>query len=1254
MTAGGPALLDGGPAPRPECGTLGNALVRAALAPAGPGLCFVGADGGETGWSYAQLLHEAARLLAGMRRAGTRPGERVVVHVADAPGLLSVFWACVLGGFVPLLTGTGTTAEARAAAPALLDQVWNRYGRPRLVTGRGQPLRPGTEAAARAAGAWLGHPHELRAAAPDHRRHPSRPDDLAALLLTSGSTGVPKAVLLSHRNILSRSAATARVNGLGRATRSVNWMPLDHAGGLLLFHVRDVFLGAHQVHAPTEWVLADPLRWLDLVDRHRACTTWAPNFAFSLVNDRADRLADRHWDLSGLRYVMNGGEAVRASVVRRFLSLLAPFGLPPDAMFPGWGMSETAAGVVDCRFSDLDAVTRYVPAGRPQPGTAVRCVDADGALVPAGTVGHLEVRGPSVTRGYLDDAAHTRRAFTADGWFRTGDLAFVQDGVLTVTGRADDLVECDGVRCHSHEIEAVVEELDFVAPSHTVACPVTAAEGEEIAVFYHPRPGTGHRAAEAAVRARVAERLGVRVARVVAVDTGDVPRTGIGKLRRARMRHWYETRDGARTAQRHDEPAPRAGEEEDVMPEDVRSEDVRPEKARPENAGVERVGPEKAGPRNARVENAVVGDSGTDGEALRVSVLGPLEIRSQNAERTPSAPMARRVLAMLLLNANRLVSTSTLIEELWETEPPRLARKTVQTYVYQLRKALHCPVHPCERVRTGPNGYRIDLRPGELDLWEFEHGIRRARTALGEGDPRTAATLARAALGLWRGEPFAGLEAGPLLSAQLPHLADLRLSALELRITADLRLGRHRDLMGELRQLTADHPLNEEFTAQLMTAAQRSGQRATALEAFARLRRRLVDELGIEPSERLQRLQREVLTAQLPEPVAADVVPVASAPPEPRATAAVTEPVRGRLPLDTPDFTGRTVELARLAALAGEDTGERDPAGGGPRVVVVLGPVGVGKSALAVRGAHRLAGRFPDGALHARLHDNMDRPRPAHAVLHSLLRDCGHDPAALPHDTDELAGMFRSASAGRSLLMLLDDAATTDQVLPLLPADDTALVLVTSRVRLPGLPGARALPLGPLPGPDASAFFARVAGVERVAGDADTLGEVTRLMGNFPLALRAVGEKFAGRPMWTLPDLALGLVDEGRLAAELHDEACDVLARTAGAVARLPAPLRRALILLAAAGDDPFGMARAQQALGGDAWEAQSLVGQLLDHHVVVTDPRPAGEPSLALRVPHLIRMSLPSPDDTGLRVLPGADRDLGPRTPSGVLTAAG
>lgn len=628
--------------------------------------------------------------------------------------------------------------------------------------------------------------------------------------------------------------------------------------------------------------------------------------------------------------------------------------------------------------------------------------------------------------------------------------------------------------------------------------------------------------------------------------------------------------------------------------------------------------------------------------ALRIGVLGPLEVRTEGRDRTPTAPMARRALAALLLNANRLVSTSALIEELWECEPPRLARKTVQTYVYQMRQALRPDGSVgtrTDRLETGPGGYRLVLRPGELDLWEFEHRVARARIALSEGDAAEGARLLREGLGLWRGEPFAGLEAGPLLTAQIAHLADSRLGALELRIDAELQLGRHRALVGELRKLTADHPLNERFTAQLMTAAYRAGQRGAALDAFTRLRRGLVDELGIEPSEQLQELQRTVLGAEAPVEAA---VAVATRSVAPSGRAGTAPAAASQLPPQTVDFVGRESELEFITGCLDEP---------GPRVLTVLGPAGVGKSALAVHAAHLLRYRFPDGQLHARLHDGADEPREPGAVLRALLKSAGAAGDLDPQGpADELAAVFRDWSSERSLLLLLEDAAGTDQVLPLLPGGTRSLVLVTSRIRLPGLTGARGLSLAPLTTDDAAAFFTRVAGASRVGGDTAALREVVQLMGNFPLSLRAVGEKFAARPMWTLPDLALGLRDENQLAAELRDDACNALARATGAIARLAPPLRRALHILAAA-PGPFDIAQARELLDCDTWSAQSVVGQLLDRHVVMATEQSeaATAASLTFRVHDLIRMATTREGTADARVLP-----LTGRSGSGRFTATG
>ncbi|HYS37604.1 MAG TPA: AMP-binding protein, partial [Pseudonocardiaceae bacterium] len=353
-----------------------------------------------------------------------------------------------------------------------------------------------------------------------------------------GSTGTSKIVVLSHRNILSRSASTVAVNGMTSASRTLNWMPLDHVGGLVMFHIRDTFLGCTQIHATKQWLLAHPLRWLDLIDRHRVDTTWATNSTYDLVADRVSAGADRDWDLSCLRYLMNGGEPVRAASVLRFLDALAPFGLSGNAMRPGWGMSETSSGVVDHQLAPhrLRADDRFVPVGVPHPGVSVRVVDEREDPVPAGTIGHLQVTGAPVALGYWSAGALDRRACTADGWFRTGDMAFVADGMLTVTGSADDVIVVDGRTWHGHEIEAVIAELPFVTRRSVVA----AAVADELAVFCH-LPASVDRASDL-VRDIVLRRCGLTVAYVVPVAEPDFPRTRTGKPMRAAVRERFAVR----------------------------------------------------------------------------------------------------------------------------------------------------------------------------------------------------------------------------------------------------------------------------------------------------------------------------------------------------------------------------------------------------------------------------------------------------------------------------------------------------------------------------------------------------------------------------------------------------------------------------------------------------------------------------------------------------------------------------------------
>ncbi|BCJ58046.1 AMP-binding protein [Micromonospora endophytica] len=534
-----PSVADGGDAPFLAHENIGSALLAAARVQTGS-MVFIDSAGARESLSYADLLFHSRKVLNGLRSRGVAVGDLVLLQAEEERELLAGFWACVLGGFVPVPVTAGTSSAQRTDADRLLVDVWRMLDQPWVLTGH----ETDGDAAPPWAARWLGSIARLAEHEPADRLHEAAPDDLAVLLLTSGSTGLPKAVMLRHGNILSRSVATAEVNGLTAETRTFNWMPLDHVGGLIMFHARDVVLGCHQVHARLPWILADPLRWLAAMSAHGSEVTWAPNFAFGLVNDRAVALAGRDWDLRALRYIMNGGEPVKPRVARTFLRLLSEYGLPATAMYPGWGMSETTAGVVDCVFSpeQVEEDARYVPVGRPHPGVRLRVVDEDDRVVPQGTVGRLQAAGPTIFAGYYGNPEQTAAAFTEDGWFRTGDLAYLDDGTLVVTGRVDDVLVLDGIYLHGHEIEAAVEELAAVEPSYTVASTVRERpeNPHRLAVFLHPRDSADVGALAADVRSLVHRRFGVEVAHVVPVAREDVPKTGIGKLRRAHLRRRFE------------------------------------------------------------------------------------------------------------------------------------------------------------------------------------------------------------------------------------------------------------------------------------------------------------------------------------------------------------------------------------------------------------------------------------------------------------------------------------------------------------------------------------------------------------------------------------------------------------------------------------------------------------------------------------------------------------------------------------------
>ncbi|PZG53346.1 hypothetical protein C1I98_05485 [Spongiactinospora gelatinilytica] len=246
----------------------------------------------------------------------------------------------------------------------------------------------------------------------------------------------------------------------------------------------------------------------------------------------------------------------------------------------------------------------------------------------------------------------------------------------------------------------------------------------------------------------------------------------------------------------------------------------------------------------------------------RFTVLGPMEVMHGGRACTPSAPKVRQVLALLLVSANRLVLVDSIIQELWGNNPPKSALTTTQTYIYHLRSLIErerLSGTGRELLVTKPFGYTLLVDQDQLDQGRFDRLVTQAAGLLRQGRYEAASADLREALALWQGPPLANVTQGPLLRSHVVHLADRRTHAMELRIEADLHLGRHRDLIGELRSLIAENPLHEWLHAQLVNVLSQAGRRAEALAAFQNLREILARELGLDPSPAVQRLHREVL-----------------------------------------------------------------------------------------------------------------------------------------------------------------------------------------------------------------------------------------------------------------------------------------------------------------------------------------------------------------------------------------------------------
>lgn len=594
--------------------------------------------------------------------------------------------------------------------------------------------------------------------------------------------------------------------------------------------------------------------------------------------------------------------------------------------------------------------------------------------------------------------------------------------------------------------------------------------------------------------------------------------------------------------------------------------------------------------------------------ATGVRILGPIEAAGLDGPAALSGTRQRALLAVLAVHAGTVVHQSRLIDALWGWDPPRTAVKTLHSHIARVRQALDACGLPAA-LHTRHAGYVLDIPALEVDAHLFESRVAAARRHLGDSAPESAARELREGLALWRGDALADGEPTGWAAAEAARLNEVRLCAEEDLWEAELRLGRHRTALGALERLLVTHPHRERLVGLSMLALHRCGRPAEALDAYRRLRARLADELGTDPGPDLQRLHTAILredpALDLAADAAADTGPSPVSTPTGQAVAgtlaepalSAAEPVPAELPAPPGHFTGRDEELSALDRLLEQD-------GPQPRIAFVAGPGGMGKTAFAVRWAHTVVHRFPDGQLYVDLggHDPAGALPPAQALA-QVLASLGVPAGRIPADTAARSALFRTLLSERRMLVVLDNAAGPDQVLPLVPPTAASLLLVTSRSRPTALAvhhAVHAVALDALDRHAAVALLAQVLGRARVDREPAAAAELAELCGGMPLALRIAAAKLAARPGRELAELAAELIDDDRLdELSVPGDSRSVRTVFGSAYRALPAPAARLFRLLGLHPGATYTAHLAAAAADLPLPAARRLLAELVSAHLV-------------------------------------------------------
>ena len=557
LSKGGEVILD----PQ-EPQTMVDALYRAARDFSDKGTVYVNEEGVEEYQSYADLLKEASCILNGLLDHGVKPGDKIILQLEDLREHLTSFWACILGGIRPVTVATSPTYEQKTSVVNKLYNAWELLEHPFILASRHlvEPINGLNQmfsTTGLTAISISGYP-------PIESDYRATPEQIAFYQLTSGSTGIPKCIQERHKGIYYHVYGAKQYNDYTSDDVYLTWPPSDHVGALITLYIKAVYLGVLQLAVKTDLILNNPLKWLDLLEKYRVTFTWSPNFGYKLVAEQLKK-TDRQWDLSSVRFFMNAAEQVTLPVVEEFLSLTKDFGVPEHAMQPAYGMAETCTamqykndfsvatgfhwfeksslkGLLKATANRGKEAVSFVKLGKPMPGVQIRIVDEKNQLIPEGKIGSLHIKGEVITPGYFNNPEANQEAFVGDGWFNTGDLGFILNGELSITGRQKEVIIIRATNFYCYEIEDVVNRVEGVEPtfagSSAIDDPASGSEG--LAIFFSPKPDVDMIQLIKAIRTQIASECGINPSYVIPIDKEIFPKTTSGKIQRTQMRHALE------------------------------------------------------------------------------------------------------------------------------------------------------------------------------------------------------------------------------------------------------------------------------------------------------------------------------------------------------------------------------------------------------------------------------------------------------------------------------------------------------------------------------------------------------------------------------------------------------------------------------------------------------------------------------------------------------------------------------------------